>query len=197
MNKKIEVQKLMTFSGLIHAFERVDRMDIVPKTNRHENDAEHSYHLAMLAWYIADAYKLDLKLEKLIKYALTHDIVEVYAGDTPAYGADKKYAASKHEREAVAQAQIQQEFPEFSELQVYIDAYEKRTDPESKFIYALDKIIPIFVCYADTGKAWKKWNISFEEVCEIKRAKIGDHDLRILLEDILVILEKEKSQLFN
>ncbi len=194
--EKIEIQQLLNFSELIYAFERVARMDVVPGTDRHENDAEHSYHLAMLAWYISDVYKLDLDTEKLLKYALTHDLVEAYAGDTPAYGGNQSLV-TKHDREASAQMQIQKEFPDFYELNSSIDMYEKRNDPESAFIYALDKIIPILVCYAGKGKAWKKWDVTFEKVCDVKRSKVGDHDLRLVLEDILSIVEKERVTLFN
>jgi putative hydrolase of HD superfamily len=69
-----------------------------------ENDTEHSYNLAMTAWYLA-AYFPELDKNKLIRYALVHDLVEIHAGDTFAFG-DAKHIASKSEREAAALNQL-------------------------------------------------------------------------------------------
>ena len=75
----------------------IDRKHYLAKTNRRENDIEHTMAVALLCWYIHDKYKLDLDIAKILKYAITHDFVERYAGDTNTY-ANTEERAKKIER---------------------------------------------------------------------------------------------------
>ena len=86
-----------------------------------ENDMEHSYQLVMLAWYLMDAYKLDLDSNLVMRYCLVHDLVEVYAGDTYTFTQDVDHLSSKVEREEKALLLIKEKFQEFPEMTEYIE----------------------------------------------------------------------------
>jgi len=68
----------------------IERRSYVAGTDRRENDIEHSLTVAMLCWYIHDSLKLELDIAKILKYALTHDFVERYAGDVNTFASANK-----------------------------------------------------------------------------------------------------------
>ncbi len=190
--------KLIKFTELLNKFRSVERVVLVNGENRMENDVEHSYFLAMLAWYIADANKLDLNTDLLIKYALVHDFVEVYAGDTYIYSKDEARKNSKAVREHAAAVRIKKEVSEFKELNELMERYEKREDKESKFIYALDKIQPVINIYLDGGKTWKIENISLRMLVEHKKDKvIVSPEVEKYFNELVDLLKKEEKDLFN
>lgn len=108
----------------------------------------------MAAWYVSQQFpELDTAL--VLQYALAHDLVEVYADDTYIYGSEQDLA-SKQQREADALQRIESEWPDFQDMTATIHAYEQRADAESKFVYALDKIMPILLIYIHDGYTWKQ-----------------------------------------
>lgn len=145
------LEKLLGFARMLNQLQAVERVIRVKDADRWENDMEHSYHLAMLAWYIIDSQKLSLDREKVFRYALAHDLVEVYAGDTYLFSPDQALLDSKLERERIAAKRLVKEFPEVPEMHEAILRYVMKDDPESRFVYALDKIEPIVKLYLDGG----------------------------------------------
>ena len=113
----------------------------------------------MIAWYIATIENSGLNTEKILKYALIHDLPEVYAGDTPLYTSDDSYLKSKKEREINSILKIQTKFSDFLDMHMYIKKYEKLDDEESKLVYTLDKILPLMSIFLDKGHAWKTHRI--------------------------------------
>jgi len=160
----VDIQNLLDFTAFLHLFQKVERTIYATGTDRNENDAEHSYQLAMIAWYVNHTNRFGLNDEKLIKYALAHDLVETYAGDTYFHTADTSLKESKTQRERDALLKIKDEFKGFVELAAYIELYEERTDPESRFIYALDKILPVINIYLDKGRSWQRDKVTYEMV---------------------------------
>src|SRR3989344_277411 len=110
------LEKILGFSRMLHKFRLVERAYFANGTDRMENDTEHSFNLALLAWYIADSQKLDLDKDLLLRYALIHDIPEVHAGDTYIYSKDAEHLASKNDREKMAQEKLREDFPDFSDF---------------------------------------------------------------------------------
>jgi putative hydrolase of HD superfamily len=157
-----DYEKTKAFMTLLHRFHTVDRVAEVPTLARQTNAVEHSYQLAMLAWYTVMTQNLPLDLEKVLKYALAHDLVEAYAGDTPV--ADAEGQKTKKAREAAAFTKLKEQFSEFGELLSILKAYEARTDEESKFVYALDKCVDPLnaVMITDREPYWKKYNVPYE-----------------------------------
>jgi putative hydrolase of HD superfamily len=142
---------LLKFVEFTNKFQKIQRVILVKDEERYENDAEHSYQLALVAWYIIDREKLNLNINKIVFMAIAHDLVEIYAGDTYIFGI-QELKASKKEREEKAIKMIETEFPEFNDLIPFIQEYEERTSEESKFIYALDKLLPNINNVLDNGR---------------------------------------------
>lgn len=160
----------LAFNDLLLEFQRVERVVTFPGSDRRENDVEHSYMLTMLVWYLTDRDKLPLRKDAMLRYALVHDFVEVYAGDTYIY--DAASVATKHEREAAAAARLKAAYPEFADFHDAIAAYEKQEDAESRFVRAIDKLIPMLIVYSGGGELWRKKGISLEMLVNAKQATI-------------------------
>ena len=92
------------FVALTHKVQGVKRTNLAPDGERRENDAEHSFQVAMVAWYLVDALNLKLNRVRLLQYALVHDIAEVYAEDIdPHYSLKHKRAAKTKQESAVCE----------------------------------------------------------------------------------------------
>lgn len=126
---------------------------------RKENDAEHSWHLALSAVLLKEHMKEDVDLTKVMIMVLIHDLVEIDAGDTYAY--DAEGAATKREREVKAADRIFGLLPEdqgiyFRELWEEFEAYETA---EAKFAHLLDNFQPLLLNDASGGKSWQEHGV--------------------------------------
>lgn len=183
---------------LLQQFRKIERRVLVNASARKENDVEHSYSLAMLAWYIYATYKLNLNIEKVLQYALVHDLVEVYAGDVWFYENDQKILDNKKENEKVAADRIASEHPEFPDLHTIIADYEAKKDLESRFVYALDKVEPMLNTYLDQGKTWKSENITLTQLETLKAPKVAiDSTIDQIFKDLIKKLKTEERNLFS
>ncbi len=195
------LDKTLVFLKLLRDFEKVERILFRRDGDRAENDVEHSYQVAMMSWFLSEQFKLPLSQEKLLKYGLVHDLVEVYAGDTPVFlknhiGTNTHF--TKKEREARALIHLKKEFSHFDDFIETIESYESKKDDESVFIYELDKILPPLNAYLDNGHGWNKFNITLEEISTEKRNKVkNSKELIQLLEEMLGRFENEKDRLFT
>lgn len=191
------LQKLLGFARMLNELQAVERVIRVKNADRWENDMEHSYHLAMLAWYIIDSQQLALDREKVLRYALAHDLVEVYAGDTYLFSEDKELLDSKPERERLAAERLAKEFPEVPEMHDAIFRYVRKDDPESRFVYALDKIEPIIKLYLDGGRTWKEMHVTLDMAYESKKDKVAlSPEIKAYFDEMMVLLRKEERTLF-
>ncbi len=192
-SKKFE--QLIDFIQFTHEFQEVIRVARPPYRKRMENDAEHSYQLAMVAWFLIDQDKLKLNKELCFMYSLAHDLVEIYAGDT--FFLDKNASISKHTREKDALKKIQKRFSHFKMLGKVIVQYENRGDEESKFIYALDKILPMVQIYLENGNLWKETKSFFDLVVENKNKKIAlSEPINKYWQELLAELTKNRKKFF-
>lgn len=172
MKKKFskKLKQLVDFVKFTQEFRDVLRYEGSKLGKRVQTSAEHSYQLAMVSWFLIERDNLKLNKELCLMYALAHDLVEIYAGDTFIF--DKKKASSQRKREKKAILKIKKRFLYFKSLAKAIENYEKKGDKESKFIYALDKIVDPLSIYLEGGKMWRKKKVSLEDVFAHKNAKI-------------------------
>ncbi len=192
------LDKLLGFTKILGELQAVERVIRVKGMDRWENDVEHSYSLAMLAWYVLDTGKFLLDREKVLRYALAHDLVEVYAGDTYLYSEDKELLASKPERERLAAKRLAAELPEVPEMHEALRAYVARDDPESRFVYALDKIEPILKIYLDGGRTWREKGITLEMLYEKKKDKVAlSPEIQPYFDDLMKLLKENENTLFH
>lgn len=153
---------------------RIERATTVPfDQKRYENDAEHSFSLGVAALCVAPLIDSKLDLTRIGTYALVHDLAEIYAGDTPVYS-DPATRATKQKREREARDELHQKFGnDFPWLLNYLDDYAAMRDEESKFVYALDKILPhVSVIIADYHPARPTWR-AYKASEKIARGKVS------------------------
>lgn len=190
------LNNLLKFTSFTHKFQQVKRIIFVTGEDRLENDSEHSFQLALLGWYIISSSKLDLNIDLVIKYSLVHDLVETYAGDTYFHTTDRKERDSKVDREAEAAKRIQEEFPDFDDLHTLIQDYESKSNPEAKFVYALDKLIPVLNIYLDNGRSWHEHKVTLK-MARTKDEKIAvSPEVTKLWKELVKLLEKDEDTLF-
>jgi len=127
---------------------------------RQENDIEHSFMVALLCWYICSHYDLDLDLSKVLRYALAHDVVERYAGDTNSF-ASKAEREEKVKREKVAAERLGQEFSDFGDFVEAIHGYEAKADDEALFVWTVDKMQALVLGDLDGWRPFQKLDITY------------------------------------
>lgn len=168
------LQKQIDFIIEIDKLKHIYRQTILMDGSRQENDAEHSWHLAVMAIFLSEyAKEADLDLLKVLKMVLIHDLVEIDAGDTFCY--DEQGYLDKAEREQKAAARIFKLLPadQAREIRELWEEFEERQTPEARFAAALDRVQPLLHNYHTKGHAWQKHGTTSDKVLE--RCKyIGD-----------------------
>ena len=148
----------------------VDKLkDIIRQTNltngeRKENDAEHSWHLALMAVFLSEYAKEPVDVLQVIKMVLIHDLVEIDAGDTYLY--DEAGNGTKAAREQKAAERIFNILPgdQAEELFKLWQEFEDRKTPESKFANTLDRIQPVLLNDATEGRAWREHDVCIDQI---------------------------------
>lgn len=140
------------------------RQTLVLYEDRAENDAEHSFHLAIMACILAEHANTPVDILHTMKMVLVHDVVEIDAGDTYCY--DAKGNEDKAEREQKAADRLFALLPEDQEKEFrgLWEEFEAKETPEAKFANALDRIQPMLLNYKKGGVSWMKHGISEEQV---------------------------------
>lgn len=170
MTKRPDSKRLIEFHEFLIQFQAVERRTLNPRDlAKQENDVEHSYYLAMAAWMLAPHFNLDK--DKCIRVALAHDLVEVYAGDTFAFASEDELS-TKDQREHESLERIRKEWPDFADMITEIEDYKYKLTEEAKFVYVLDKIMPVIVNMMSNGIGWSKNEITLEMFIAEKERKI-------------------------
>ncbi len=167
----LSLEDMLQFSQLMLRLQEVVRAIHVPGRDIKENDVEHSYHLAMMGWYLNISGHLGYDTDRLVRYALIHDLAEAYAGDVSALDAAGR--VGKPEREAAALARIRTEFPLAEEIVTAVHNYETLADDEARFVYALDKLMPMVMVYLADGRTWREEQQPFTLMHECQSPKIA------------------------
>lgn len=171
-----DLELLMT--QLIFPFYQVERDAIPPiEPRRFENDVEHSWSVAFLACSLAPEIDKKLDVGKIAQFAIVHDLIEVFSGDTSPWHGDS-VRNSKEEREAQAIQHIEQRFTRFPWISQTIKAYESRASNEAKFVWAVDKVIILLLRYIDKGRYYVENDVTkqlFDERLAGHRKKAHAH----------------------
>ena len=154
----------LNFIVEIDKLKNVLRQTTLIDDSRRENDAEHSWHLAIMAMLLSEYANDAVDVLKVIKMVLIHDLVEIDAGDTFAY--DVVGYEDKEEREEIAAHKILGILPtdQYQEIYQLWREFEDRITPEAKFANALDRIQPLIHNYYTKGGTWVKHHINRDKV---------------------------------
>ncbi len=143
---------------------RVLRRSYIRDGSRRENDAEHSWHLALMAAVLAEHAAEPVDLGRVIRMLLIHDLVEIDAGDTFMYDADAH--ADKTEREERAADRIFALLPDgqAERFRALWDEFEARQTPEARFAAAIDRLQPQLLNYQTQGRLWREHGVTVDQV---------------------------------
>ena len=159
-----KLRKQIEFIITIDEMKNILRRNLVVDASRRENDAEHSWHLAVMAM-ILEEYSADkVDISKVLKIALVHDLVEVYAGDTFAY--DVKGNEDKLDREIMAAEKLfgMLDDGQGDEIRALWDEFEAKETPESKYANAIDRLQPLILNYLTNGHTWKLGDVHAPQI---------------------------------
>ncbi|MCD6364934.1 MAG: HD domain-containing protein [Planctomycetes bacterium] len=159
------LDKQMQFILEIDKLKGVFRQTYLLDGSRKENDAEHSWHLAMMAILLCEyAAGTNIDVTRVIKMVLIHDLVEIDAGDTFCY--DEQGNKTKERREQAAAERIFRILPadQAAEIRSLWDEFEARETSEARFAAALDRLGPLLHNYNTQGKAWREHGVTVDQV---------------------------------
>lgn len=158
------LEKQMAFIREVDKVKEIFRQTYLADGSRKENDAEHSWHMALMAVLLKEYANEEVHLEKVIPMVLIHDLVEIDAGDTYAY--DDKGAATKRERETKAADRIFGILPKdqakwFRDLWEEFEAYETA---DAKYARMLDNSQPLLLNDASDGRSWTEHGVRKSQI---------------------------------
>ncbi|MBE6772065.1 MAG: HD domain-containing protein [Ruminococcaceae bacterium] len=162
--KDEKIKNQIKFVMVIDEMKNIFRRNLIIDGSRRENDAEHSWHLAMLAMILEEYSAEKIDLERVLKIALVHDLIEVYAGDTFAY--DEKGNEDKHEREVKAADKLfgMLDSIQGAEIRALWDEFEAMETAESRYANAIDRIQPLILNYMTNGHTWKQGDVHSAQI---------------------------------
>ena len=169
MDRKERLKKQLDFVLEIDKVKNIYRQTYLADGNRKENDAEHSWHLALMAVLLSEYSNEPVDLSRVVPMVLAHDLVEIDAGDTYAY--DAAGAATKEERETKAADRIYGLLPEDQGkwLRELWDEFEACETPEAKFAHVLDNCQPLFLNDASDGRSWTEHGVKKSQIYKRNR----------------------------
>ncbi len=161
------LERQIAFILEVDRLKSILRRSYLLNETRHENTAEHSWHLAVMALVLAEHASTEVNALKVLKMLLVHDIVEIDSGDTYIY--DAAGNATKPERENAAARRIFGLLPpdQEAELTQLWQEFEARETPEAKFAAALDRLMPLLHNYHTQGRSWREHGISEDQVMRL------------------------------
>ncbi len=164
-------EKLDEQIGFIKEIDKIKsilRRSYITDKSRNENDAEHSWHISVMALVLKEyANSSELDMLKVISMLLVHDIVEIYAGDTFIYDEEGKKGQEKREKEAADRIFGMLSDRQKDYFRGLWDEFEGKQSDEALFAKSMDRLHPLLLNYFAEGKTWKKHNVNSEMVREI------------------------------
>ena len=153
---------------------------------RNENDAEHAWHMAIMAYLLQEYANEPVDIAKVMLMCLIHDVVEIDAGDTYAY--DTEGLKTQKARENAAKERIYSLLPEDQKisLQGLFDEFEENKTPEAKFAHAMDNLQPLLLNNSNNGGDWREHQVTADQVYG-RQSKTKEGSQRLFeLTDILI-----------
>ena len=182
MDKRL--YKQLEFSLEIDKVKNIFRQTHLSGKGRRENDAEHSWHMAIMAYLLKEYSNENINIAKVMLMCLIHDIVEIDAGDTYAY--DEKAIKTQKIREEKAKDRIFSMLPsdQKKELIDLFEEFEAYETPESKFAHAMDNLQPVILNTSNDGGDWKEHKVSKSQIYKRQnKTKLGSEIIFSIIKD--------------
>ena len=158
----MQIEQILPFILEIDKLKKIERQALIHTGGRRENTAEHSWHLALSVMVLCKTSPVELNLDKAIKMALLHDIVEIDAGDTFVYNE----TADKKDKELQAIERITNLLPAEigQDLKAIWLEFESGESAEAKFVSAIDRFLPLYSNYLNEGYSWQNHKVTSTQV---------------------------------
>lgn len=180
------LQKQLNFILELDREKNIFRQTHLSGHGRRENDAEHAWHMAIMAYLLREYANTPVDVGKVMLMCLVHDVVEIDAGDTYAYDAAAR--KTQKAREDAAKARIYGLLPadQRDALTALFDEFEADETPEAHFAHAMDNLQPLLLNHSNDGGDWKAHDVTAAEVyARQKRTAAGSAALYALTDAIL------------
>ena len=190
MKEQSRLEQQLSFALEIDKEKNIFRQTHLSGHGRNENDAEHAWHMAVMAYLLREYSNEEVDIAKVMLMCLIHDIVEIDAGDTYAY--DAEGLKTQKAREEAAKERIFSLLPpdQKAEFTALFDEFEAYETAEAKFAHSLDNLQPLLLNNSNEGGDWKEHGVSSATVYTRQRkTKLGSEKLyevtdRIIQENI-------------
>lgn len=180
------LEKQLEFALEIDKVKNIFRQTHLSNNGRNENDAEHSWHMAIMAYLLREYSNQEIDIAKTMVMCLIHDLVEIDAGDTYAY--DSEGQKTKKAREDAAKERIFSILPEDqrSELIALFDEFEAYETPEARFAHVMDNLQPIMLNNSNGGNDWRMRGVTASQVsARQSKNKLGSEKLNEVTDNII------------
>ena len=180
------LKKQMDFLLEVDKLKFIYRQTYLSNGERKENDAEHSWHLALMAVLLQEYANEPVDVAKVMTMVLIHDLVEIDAGDTYAYDAEGNQ--TKREREVKAAKRIFGMLPEDQEetFRALWEEFEAYETPEAKFAHVCDNMQPFMLNHATGGRSWQEHGVKKTQVLgRNSRLAEGSETMKRYFDEIL------------
>ncbi len=180
------LKKQLDFALEIDKEKNILRQTHLSGHGRNENDAEHAWHMAIMAYLLREYSNEPVDITRVMLMCLLHDVVEIDAGDTYAY--DEEGKKTQKAREEAAKERIYSLLPEDQkeELAAIFDEFEESKTPESKFAHAMDNLQPLMLNNSNDGGDWREHGVSAKQVYgRQSRTKEGSEKLYEVTDQII------------
>ncbi len=180
------LRKQLDFILEIDQEKNILRQTHLSGNGRRENDAEHAWHMAIMAYLLREYSNEKIDIAKVMLMCLIHDIAEIEAGDTYAY--DAEGLATQKAREDAAKEKLYSILPgdQKAELTALFDEFEESETPEAKFAHAMDNLQPLLLNNSNGGKDWREHQVTAAQVYERQgKTKQGSEKLYEVTDQIL------------
>ena len=180
------LQKQLAFCLEVDNAKNIFRQTHLSNHGRNENDAEHSWHMALMAYLLREYSNGTVDIAKVMAMCLIHDIVEIDAGDTYAY--DNGGLQTQNEREEAAKQRIFSILPEdqAKDLMALFDEFNAYETAEAKFAHAMDNLQPLLLNDSNGGGDWVEHQVTAEQVYGRQaKTKLGSETLYEVTDRIL------------
>jgi putative hydrolase of HD superfamily len=165
-----DLLKQINFIKEIDKVKYIQRKTKLFNSDRPENDAEHSWHLAMMTIVLAEHSDKPIDILKVLKMVLIHDIVEIDAGDTFIYDSEKNHTNT--DEELIAAQRIFGLLPteQAEEFIAIWEEFEAGLTDEAKFAKSMDRMEPLLQNTSNNGGTWAEFNVPYQKVYDKKKA---------------------------
>lgn len=158
------LEKQFAFLRELDKEKQIGRQTYLADGSRLENDAEHAWHMAVMALFLSEYSNEKIDLLRTIAMILLHDVVEIDAGDTYAYDEEAKKSQADRERQAADRIFGLLPDDQGERFKALWEEFEERKTPEARFARALDNFQPLMLNAASGGKSWEEHHIHLEQV---------------------------------